>query len=156
VSTLFGRVARAEDRGARLEARLGHPHRHHLLIRHLSYTEANQPVITDHLIDPMPIITNVPPRSEGRVIGNSAQAIVVNATDFEAKVSRSLPYSLFIRDDGVRAQAYMYPSVDSQGRILYKPGTMDLVSGTEATILFVSDSDCCDWVITLRKMKDRT
>ena len=122
----------------------------------MSVTEANQPIIEDYLIDPQPIITNVSPRLVSLVIGNKTQAIAVSALDFEAKISRSIPYEQFVREDGKRAKAYIDPALSPAGEVLYTDSLQAVSGGIECQIIYISDRDCCAWQLILRRVRDRS
>lgn len=142
---LYDRINRANDKAASMDARLGHPNRRNLLIRHLSLNASYQSVTEDTLITPSPLITTPSPQLIGLVIGNDQQGVTVSANDYLAEVSRSIPYSMFVREDGRRVKAFIDPVMIN--------GLM--TSGNEVSIIHIDDRDCCFWKLILRKIKDK-
>jgi hypothetical protein len=83
---------------------------------------------------PNPIVTNVRPRDIGVDFGNSESsgALRLSAMDLVAKVPRIYPASLFVKSDTSRVQV--------------------TVNGERHSVLHVDESNCCYYIIYLRRL----
>jgi len=159
--SLYDRINAVTDRAHRKDAALGHPHYCPVLVRHLSLTPGTfQPVIEDTLLnDPPPRVTNVSPKLTGLDVGGgtaSAISVYVSANDKELRISRSVPFDTFVRDDSKRAHLWLGVEFDATGEVVYDDALRNLSHpATEYTIIHIDDRDCCEWRLIIRKARDQ-
>lgn len=147
---LYDRISKANDKAALLEYRLGNPLRRTMVLSHRSLDENYQPITKNTVVWPPPEITSVKPRLVGLTIssGNSSNTgITVSADDYSAKVSRSFRKEDFFKESQERATVWIDVPLSDSGEI-------EALTGTECRIIHIDDSDCCEWKMILRKLKD--
>jgi hypothetical protein len=148
MANIFEFSNRANDKAALLEYRMGDPQRKQLLFRYTGLNPNNTPFVNDLLISPPPKITSPPRKLIDLVVGNENSGVTVTATDRVAEVSRSIPYSTFVREDNARVRCVIEPTLVN--------GVLQVTALTNFyRVLYIDDRDCCSYLVVLRKEKDK-
>lgn len=130
---------RAAEIGSRIHSSLRKP----LKVYRLYQDEFNvyQEDIT--VITPPPKVTNIRPRDIGIDFGTSESqgAIRLSALDYLAIIPRINPKSLFLKADDSRVTVVVEDVGTPEGEF-------------ECSVLYVDDSECCDYKVYLRRLHD--